>query len=298
MNYTIHQLEVFLRVAREKSITKAAEALFMTQPAVSMQLKNFQDQFDLPLYEVIGRQLYITDFGQEIVEQAGRVMHEMADIQYKMAAYKGLIAGKLHIASASTGKYVLPFFLAEFLAQNPGIDLVLDVTNKRAVVEQLKNNEIDFAFVSVPPENINIEEELFLENRLYLVSNEANPHHDKPLIHREEGSATRVAMEQYFGTNKGNQRKQMELTSNEAVKQAVIAGLGNSIMPLIGIKNEIFSKELFLIPAEGLPIATQWRLTWLKGKRLSPVAKAFLGFIREHKTQLLELHFGWYQQFR
>ncbi|MFT4738918.1 MAG: DNA-binding transcriptional LysR family regulator, partial [Paraglaciecola sp.] len=229
MNYTIHQLRIFLKVIQKRSVTKASEELFMTQPAVSIQLKNLQDQFDIPLTEIIGRQLYVTDFGKEIGVIAERVVQELESINYKTQAYQGLLTGKLKISAASTGKYVLPFFLSGFLERHTGIDLVLDVTNKSRVIESLKKNEIDFALVSVVPDNIQIEEELLIENKLYLLSNQSHSDENKPLIYREEGSATRIAMEKYFEKHQGAHRKGMEMTSNEGVKQAVIAGLGNSI---------------------------------------------------------------------
>lgn len=298
MNYTIHQLQIFLKVVQKESITKASEELFMTQPAVSIQLKNFQDQFDISLYEIIGRKLYITDFGKEIALIAERVIEELNNINYKTEAYKGVLAGKLKISSASTGKYVIPFFLEEFLSNNAGIDLVLDVTNKTRVVQSLKNNEIDFALVSVVPDLLDVEEELLIDNKLYLVSSEPQPNEKMPLIYREEGSATRSAMEHYYGTHNSKARKRLELTSNEAVKQAVIAGLGSSIMPLIGIKNELLEKQLYILPAEDLPVTTKWRLIWLQGKRMSPVAKAYLDFIRLKKHEILEEKFKWYQEYK
>ena len=293
MNYTIHQLQIFLKVVQTKSITKASEELYMTQPAVSIQLRNFQDQFAIPLTEVIGRQLYITEFGHEIAAIAERVMQELNVINYKTEAYQGIMAGKLSISSASTGKYVIPYFLSGFLQQHSGIDLVLDVTNKTRVVESLRNNETDFALVSVVPENMDIEEELLIENKLFLVGNTAKKQPEKPLIYREAGSATRTAMEKYFSDRKGNLRKKMELTSNEAVKQAVIAGLGYSIVPLIGIHNELENNQLNILPSKGLPIVTQWRLIWLKNKRVSPVAQAYLDFIRNEKHRILNEHFQW-----
>lgn len=297
MNYTIHQLQIFLKVVQTKSITKASEELFMTQPAVSIQLKNLQDQFDIPLTEVIGRQLYVTDFGKEIAIIAERVIQELDNINYKTQAFQGILTGKLNISAASTGKYVIPYFLSGFLEKNTGIDLVLDVTNKSRVVESLKNNEIDFALVSVIPEKLVIEEELLIENNLYLVGNQASRDEKKPLIYREEGSATRLAMEKYFETHQGKRRKRMELTSNEAVKQAVIAGLGYSVMPLIGIQNELLNKQLFILDADGLPIKTEWRLIWLKGKKLSPVSQAYLEFVRVEKKKILEMNFNWYLKY-
>ncbi len=297
MNYTIHQLSVFLKVVEYQSITKASVALFMTQPAVSIQLKKFQDQFDVPLTEVIGRQLNVTPFGMEIAEMAKRIMVELDEIKYKTEAYKGLLTGKLTLSAASTGKYVIPYFLSSFLDAHPGIDLMLDVTNKVKVMESLKNNETDFALVSVVPEGYQLNEELLIENHLHLVSNKPAKDTSKPVIYREYGSATRQAMEQYFATEDKNTRKQLELTSNEAVKQAVLAGLGNSIMPLIGIHNELMNEQLFILKSRGLPIKTQWRLVWLKEKKLSPVSDAFLTHLRAHKEAIIEKYFGWYQKY-
>jgi len=294
MDYTIHQLQIFLKVLQTRSITKTSEELFMTQPAISIQLKNLQNQFKIPLTEVIGRQLYITDFGKEIAEIAERVIQELENINYKTKAYQGILTGKLSISSASTGKYVIPYFLSGFLEKNSGIDLVLDVTNKSKVVKSLKNNETDFALVSVLPDKLNVEGELLIENKLYLMGNQPIREEKKPLIYREEGSATRTAMEQYFETREGKQRKRMELTSTEAVKQAVIAGLGHSIMPLIGMRNELMSQEIYILPAEGFPIITEWRLIWLKEKKLSPVSQAYLEFLRAEKQNILDKNFEWY----
>ncbi|MGR3810573.1 LysR family transcriptional regulator [Jiulongibacter sp. NS-SX5] len=297
MNYTIHQLQVFLKVVEYESITKASEQLFMTQPAVSIQLKNFQEQFEIKLTEVIGRKLYITEFGKEVAEIAKRVMAELDSINYMSESFKGLLTGRLSISSASTGKYVIPYFLSGFLERHSGIELLLDVTNKSKVIESLMNNEIDFAIVSVLPENLNIEEEILIDNKLFLVSNEKKPSSSKPLIYREEGSATRKVMEDYFDQNQVNRHKQMELTSNEAVKQAVIAGIGNSVMPLIGMHTEINNGELHILSSKGLPIITQWRMVWLKGKKLSPISTALLEYIRVEKLNILKKHFGWYEQY-
>jgi len=294
MNFTIHQLQIFLKVVQTKSITKASEELFMTQPAVSIQLKKLQDQFDISLTEVIGRQLYITEFGKEIALIAERIVEELENINYKTQAFQGILTGKLRISAASTGKYVIPFFLSDFMENNTGIDLTLDVTNKTKVVDSLKNNEIDFALVSVLPDKLNIEEEILIENKLYLIGNQLKRQENKPLIYREEGSATRMSMESYFVSRVGKQRKQMELTSNEAVKQAVIAGLGYSIMPLIGIQNELLNGQMHILKADGLPIKTEWRLIWLKGKKLSPIAQAYLDFVRAEKQNILTKNFDWY----
>ena len=151
MNYTLHQLQIFLKITQEKSITKAAEALYLTQPAVSIQLKKFQEQFSIPLTEVVGRQLYVTDFGYEIAEAAQKILNEVQAINYRTLSFQGQIAGRLKISVVSTGKYVLPYFLSDFMMVNKGVDLVMDVTNKSKVVKSLENNEVDFALVSVIP---------------------------------------------------------------------------------------------------------------------------------------------------
>jgi len=297
MNYTLNQIRVYLKIVETESITKAAEELYMTQPAVSIQLKNFQDQFEVPLTELVGRKLHITEFGYEIAEIAEKAFLELENLRFKTLEFKGLLSGKLKISSASTGKYVIPFFLSEFLQGAPGINLVLDVTNKSRVLESLKQNEIDFAIVSVIPKDLEVAEEKLVENKLFLVSDGKGNPKKKPLIFREEGSATRQEMERYFQQHGSKDRKKLELTSNEAVKQAVVAGLGNSIVPLIGIKNELLNKSIHIVPRRGLPLKTDWRLIWLKSKRLSPVAQAYLDYVRGHKEEIIEKHFKWYEEF-
>ena len=303
MNYTLHQLRVFLKVADNQSITKAAEELHLTQPAVSIQLKNFQDQFAIPLTEVVGRQLYITQFGREIAEAAKNILNETDAINYKSLSYGGLLAGKLNFSVVSTGKYVIPYFLSDFMSQHPGIDLVMDVTNKTIVVESLVKNVPDFALVSVLPDRMDFEVVPLMLNKLFFVASSrlklgARPSRktlfkDLPLIYRENGSATRNAMEEFIEDNKFRVNKRIELTSNEAVKQAVLAGLGCSIMPLIGIKNELIKGDLQIIPVKGLPISTQWNLIWLKSKNLSPSANAFLSHLQEEKERIIEENFNW-----
>ncbi|MEN8928853.1 MAG: LysR substrate-binding domain-containing protein [Flavobacteriales bacterium] len=296
MNYTLHQLRIFQEVVRQGSITRAAEEMHMTQPALSIQLKNFQSQFDIPLTEIIGKKTHVTEFGKSIALIIENILNEAEAIKYKTKEYSGLFSGKLRLSVASTGKYVIPFFLTNFLRDNSGIDLTLDVSNKTSVVNSLKNNEIDFAFVSVLPTDFEVHEEIMLENKLFLVGNTKKIEKERPLIYREEGSATRAAMVECF--NQDKERKSLQLTSNEAVKQALIAGIGYSVLPLIGIKNELSNQELFVIPFEGLPITTNWRLIWLKNKKLSPVADAFLTHIKINKHEIIQDKFRWYLGYR
>lgn len=307
MNYTLHQLQVFLKVAQMQSITKAAEELFLTQPAVSIQLKNFQDQFPIPLTEVVGRKLYITDFGREIAEASEKILNEAEAINYKKLAFKGILAGRLKISVVSTGKYVMPYFLSDFMEKNNGVDLIMDVTNKTRVVRSLEKNEVDFALVSVVPDNLKLDRVELMTNKLFLVGSaqkklpkkvtKRDIFEGQPLIFREQGSATRNAMENYMKKNNFSTRKKIELTSNEALKQAVTAGLGYSIMPLIGIKNSLKNEELQIIPMNDLPIVTHWNLVWLKAKKLSPTALAFLEFIEQEKDRIIHDTFGWFEAY-
>lgn len=307
MNYTLHQLNIYLKVTQTLSITKAADELHLTQPAVSIQLRNFQDQFEIPLIEVINKKIFVTDFGKEIALAAERILNEVNAINFKIHAHKGQLTGKLRISAVSTGKYVAPYFMADFMNEHPGIELFLDVTNKSQVLKSLEKNEVDFALVSILPENINIEKVELMQNKLLLVGkpNEmpAGKQFEKkifekiPLIYREPGSGTRQIMEKYFLKNKLSVTKKMELTSNEAVKQAVIAGLGYSIMPLIGIKNEIENQQLQIIPVKGFPIRSLWTLIWLKDKKHSPVAQAYLDYIRQEKQHIIAKKFGWFENF-
>ncbi|MBW7912851.1 MAG: LysR family transcriptional regulator [Taibaiella sp.] len=308
MNYTLNQLEIFLKVANTGSVTKAAEALHLTQPAVSIQLRNFQAQFDIPLTEVIGRNIYITDFGKEIAAAAEAILNQVYAINYKAHAYKGDLIGRLKITVVSTGKYVMPYFLSGFLKQHPAVELVMDVTNKSKVIESLENNEVDFSLVSILPATLNTDKIDLLQNKLFLVGNtqlemnlkqtKKDLFKDLPLIYREHGSGTRQTMQRFLEMNNIVVQKKMELTSNEAVKQAVMAGLGYSIMPLIGIKNELRNGELQIIPVKGLPIKTMWSLIWLKQKRHTHVAEALLDYIKKEKGNIINEKFDWYEQYK
>lgn len=305
MNYTLHQLRIFLCVVEEESITKAAKALFLTQPAVSIQLKKLQEQFEIPLTERIGRRLYITEFGYRIAEVCNRIMEANEEMITTINQYKGLLSGRIHIAVVSTGKYVMPYFLSGFVGKHPQVNVRMDVTNKNQVIQALEDNETDFALVSVLPQHINVETVSLMENRLHLVGNKQeysklnqsslSPKDigDLPLIFREQGSATRMAMENFISQNDIPLQQTLSLTSNEAVKQAVNAGLGFSIMPLIGLRNELLNGELQLIRVSGLPMITTWTLVYREGKALSPASRAFLDYLNEHKEALIQRHFSW-----
>ena len=169
MNYTLNQLQIFLKVVQTQSVTRAAEELHLTQPAVSIQLRNFQEQFDIPLTEVIGRRIYITAFGREVAESVENILEQVQAINFKTMAYRGQLSGRLTISTVSTGKYILPYFLSSFLTMHPGIELMMDVTNKNKVVDNLNSNEVDFALVSELPKTIQTEQLDILQNKLFFV---------------------------------------------------------------------------------------------------------------------------------
>ena len=303
MNYTLHQLQIFVSVCKLGSITKASEELFLTQPAVSIQLKKLQDQFDIPLTERIGRNIHITDFGHEIAKAAKRILSEAATIDGTVSQYKGLLAGKIKLSVVSTGKYVIPYFLSEFIQKHPAIEVVIDVTNKAKVVESLEKNETDFALVSVLPQNMEVERVELMKNHLFLVAGaeeqvdtdqyfSRKELNTKTLIYREQGSATRNAMEEFLVSKNIEPHTRLELVSNEAVKQAVCAGVGYSIVPLIGMKGELEQNKLQIVPVKGLPIETFWNLIHRKGKGLSPAAKSLKEHINTHKDHIITKYFS------
>ena len=307
MNYTLNQLEIFLKIAQTGSITKASEILHLTQPAVSIQLKNFQSQFDIPLTESIGRKIYITDFGKEIAITAENILNQVHEINYKTAAFKNQLTGRLKISVVSTAKYVMPHFLSEFLKLNPNVELALDVTNKRTVIENLEKNEVDFSLVSIIPQKLDVQQMDLLSNKLFLVNDKIIENADEisetdvfeklTLLFREQGSGTRQTMEEYIFRNEIKITKKLQLTSNEAIKQAIIAGMGSSILPLIGLKNELLNNDLQIINIKNLPIKTMWSLIWLKNKKHSPVAKAYLDYLQENKDRIVTEKFAWYDNY-
>ncbi|MBX9734412.1 MAG: LysR family transcriptional regulator [Chitinophagaceae bacterium] len=302
MNYTVHQLQVFLQVAGLQSVTKAAEALHLTQPAISIQLKNFESQFPEPLTEIIGRKLYLTTLGKEVVPLAQAALQSLQALDIRSSEEEHMLKGKLNLSIVSTGKYVMPYFLQSFLEANPLVELNMDVTNKARVIDSLEKNEVDFSLVSILPDRLSIEKISLMPNKLFLVG----PYHHKwdtkqtlkalthlPLIYREMGSGTRLTMEKFLEKRKFNTDKKIALSTNEAVKQAIIANLGYSIMPLIGIKHELKQKDIRIIPFPGLPVSTTWNLIWLKGKKHTKVATAFLQHLRAEKNSIIEQHFAW-----
>lgn len=298
MNYTFRQLQVFKAVANYKSFTKASEALHLTQPAISIQFKSFSEQFDFPLIEFHGRDLQVTEFGKKVLMEVNSIWDKIEALSsINQSAYTDL-NGTLRVASVSTGKYIMPYVLTNFLSTHPGVNLSMDVTNKKHVVEALSENLIDFALVSTLPDNFECAEEVLMDNELVLVGNAQKSQlitnenlSEQKFLLRESGSATRQAMEQFLKRSKLKPTTKITLTSNEAVKQSVLAGLGISVMPIIGIRSELERGRLSIIPHEKLPIKSSWRLIWKKDKSFSPVSKAFMDYIKAEKQNIIDTYF-------
>ena len=298
MNYTLHQLKIFKTISECKSVTKAAELLHLTQPAVSIQLKKLQDQFEIPLTEKIGRKIFLTDFGNEIALVSERILRESEGLKHTVSQFKGILTGRINFSIVSTAKYVMPYFLQPFIEQFPSVDVSIDVSNKSNVLKGLAENTNDFYLVSVLPEDININSVELMPNDLYLFGSPQNDYKfdlsdlsRTTFLFREEGSATRIAMENYLKEHNIMGYKSMELVSNEAVKQAVCAGMGYSIMPLIGSTNEIANRSMRIIEMEQLPITTSWFLVYHKNKALTPAAKSFIEFINNNKDAIVMKQF-------
>jgi DNA-binding transcriptional LysR family regulator len=306
MNITLHQLQLFLKVAESGSITKTAEALHLTQPAVSIQLRNFQRQFDIALMETVHKKIYLTDFGRQVAETAGTILLSLEQVQQQLLAQRGELSGRLRLSVVSTGKYVIPYFINTFLEQHKGVELVMNVTNKQQVVESLENNQVDFSLVSLLPEHLRLKKIELMPNKLVWV---AGRHYrlpmmgdvrklgSLPLIFREKGSATRMLMERFVNKHTIRVQRMIELSSNEAVKQAVLAGLGLSLMPLIGLRNELQLKQIRIISLKGTPLKTHWNLVWLKEKKLTPLSEALITHITEHREEIIREQFGWTENY-
>lgn len=302
MNITLHQLKAFQAVAKYQSITKAAEAMNMTQPAVSIQIKNLQEQFSVPLTEIIGKQIHITEFGQELVDTAERIFSEMNSIETRMLELKGLLGGKIRISSVSTGKYIIPYLMSDFMKIHPHVDISLEVSNRYSVIAHLQDNDTDLALVSLLPEDLDLENISIAENNwhlacafdkvdLYKQEIENGNWSKVPMILREKGSGTRTMMEKFFSERNIPLESKMELATNEAVKQAVMAGLGASVLSNFSMTQELKDKRLAIISYPGFPLKADWRLIWLKQKKHPPAVIAFIRWLGENKSEIFKDHF-------
>jgi len=286
MHVTLRQLRIFEAVARHTSISRAAAELHLTQPAVSMQIKQLEEQVGLPLFEQIGRRIYITDAGRELRNHAQRITAQLVELQSAMEQLRGLERGVLRLAVVSTANYFLPPLLAAFTVRHPGVRISLHVANREAVLGALVDNVTDLAVTGMPPDEVDVVAQHFMDNPLVVIAAPAHPLakrgsvplsalEQETLVMREPGSGTRAALERHLIAHGVSYRAGSEFSSNEAIKQAVRAGLGLGVVSAQTIELELATGRLVVLPVQTFPIVRQWYVVHLSHKRLSPAAQAF-----------------------
>lgn len=298
-NASLRQLQVFEAVARNLSFTRAAEELYLTQPTVSIQLKQLTEIVGQPLLEQIGKRLYLTDTGRELLKVCRDIFESLSRFEMLVSDMKGVKAGKLRLAVITTAKYFVPRLLGLFCQRYPGIDVSLKVTNRERVLQRMADNQDDLYVLGQPPEHMEVEFEPFLENPLVVLAARNHPLaakkriapqrlEEEQFLMREPGSGTRLATEQFFRERGLKLKVRMELGSNEAIKQAVAGGLGIAVLSAHTLALENSINELAILDVQGFPIRRHWYLAYPKDKQLSVVAQVFLEFLHEESKLLGE----------
>ena len=289
---TLHQLKVFEAVARHGSFTRAAEELLITQPTVSSQVKHLSQAVGLPLFEQIGKQLYLTDAGQELQATCHDIFQRLEHFDMTIADLKGAKQGRLSLSVVTTAKYVIPRLLGSFCQNYPAIDIALQVINHQQITQRMLENKDDLYILSQPPEDIDLCTKPFLDNPLVVVAPCNHPLvgktqipiealNNEPFIMRESGSGTRRAVQKLFDKSKVSVRVRLELGSNEAIKQAIAGGLGISVLSKHTLNSYGDRGELTTLDVVGFPIQRCWYAAYLNGKQLSVVAQSFLEYLLE-----------------
>jgi DNA-binding transcriptional LysR family regulator len=287
---TFRQLEIFEAVARLGSFTRASEELFLTQPTVSMQIRKLTDAVGLPLYEQIGKRIHLTDAGIELARTAREIVGALERMDMSVAQAQGLQKGKLRLAVVTTAKYFAPMLLGDFSRVHPGIALSLKVTNRERVLERVAENLDDLYIISDPLEEEDLQAEVFLDNPLLALAAPGHPLARtcriplatlarEPFLMREPGSGTRRAVEELFASRGLRPNVRMELGSNEAIKQAILAGLGISVLSRHVLVAGKGGGDPVILNAEGFPILRHWHVAHPRGKQLSVAAQAFREFL-------------------
>jgi len=300
-NVTMRQLQIFSSAARHLNFSRTSEELHLTQPAVSMQIKQLEDSAGLALFERIGKRVFLTEAGTELYRHAQQVLGAIKDAEDILGAMKGLEGGRLTIGVVSTAKYFAPKLLAMFNERHPSLELKLQVNNREAVIQMLARNEIDIAVMGTASRQLDTVAAPFARHPLVVIAHPGHPlaHRKRiPLkalesetfIVREPGSGTRSAMERFFSERRINVRVGMEISSNETIKQAVMAGMGISFLSLHTIGLEVRSGLIGLLEVEGTPIMRTWNLVHLLSKLLSPAAEAFRYYVLEEGEAYLRAH--------
>jgi DNA-binding transcriptional LysR family regulator len=297
--YTFKQIQTFMEVARLGSVSKAAERLFVTQPAVSMQIKQLEEAFGLALVEPMGRNIKLTDAGDVFLIHATTAMGQFKDLEALMAEHIGLKRGRIDLAVVSTAKYFIPMLLVRFNKLFPGIDVRLHIENREKVLGMLSRFEVDLVVMGRSPSHIESEATAFATNPMAIV---AAPEHALArrknvdftalgayeFVVREDGSGTRAAMQRLFDDHHTPLKVVMEVPSNETIKQAVMAGMGLSFLSMRTVRHELASGRLALLEIQGLPQINHWYVTHLSSKKLSPAALAFKDFLIEQGGPLMD----------
>jgi DNA-binding transcriptional LysR family regulator len=298
--YTLRQLDTFLEVARELSISRAAEKLHVTQPAVSMQMRQLEEAVGMPLYEQTGRKIRLTDAGRDCQQYAIAAVAQLKQLDDAMAERRGFKKGRVELAIVSTAKYFVPMLLVLFRKKFPAIEVVLQIHNRESIMNLLTRNEIDLVIMGRTPDTAEYVATAFATNPMGVISAPGHPlsrrrHaplailNDQEFVVRESGSGTRQLMERLFAEHGINPHIVMEMPSNETIKQAVMAGMGLSFLSLRTIRHELASGHLVLVDIEGLPIVRHWHVTHLASKRLSPAASVLKSFLIEEAGPLVNL---------
>jgi DNA-binding transcriptional LysR family regulator len=296
---TLHQLKVFEAVARHNSFTRAAEELFLTQPTVSMQVKQLTKAVGMPLFDQVGKRLYLTQAGEELVKTCREVFEKLDQFEMTIADLKGLKQGRLRLAVITTAKYFVPRLLGPFCKRYPGIDVSLQVTNHEHILNRLGENLDDLYVMSQLPESIEVTYKRILDNPLVVMAPANHPLAEEknipieriaaePFIMREPGSGTRKAVQSLFDEHKLSLKVQLDLGSNEAIKQAIAGGLGISILSLHTLALEGPSSQLTVLDAQHFPIERYWYAIYPNGKQLSIVARTFLDYLLTEGKQVAE----------
>ena len=301
LNFTLRQLQVFEKVASHLNFSRAAEELYLSQPAVSMQIKQLEGHIGLPLFEQMGKKIFLTEAGRELFHYSRSIAQQLAEMEAVFDEMKGLGKGKLTLSVVNTANYFTPQLLAKFCRQHPNINVTLQVANRDAVLKQLADNSIDLAIMGKPPEGLDISAEPFMDNPLVVI---AAPDHpltglkrvkfaqlaQETFLSREPGSGTRSAMERVFAEHHIQPRISMEMETNEAIKQAVQAGMGLSILSLHSIELELETKRLAMLKVEHFPLLRHWFVAHRSNKRLSSAALAFKEFLLGEATVNRAVH--------
>jgi DNA-binding transcriptional LysR family regulator len=296
---TLHQLKVFEAVARHNSFTRAAEELFLTQPTVSMQVKQLTKAVGMPLFDQVGKRLSLTQAGEELLKTCREVFENLDQFEMTVADLKGLKQGRLRVAVITTAKYFVPRLLGPFCERYPGIDISLQVTNHEYILNRLSENLDDLYVMSQLPENMEIACHRILENPLVVVARADHPLAQEknislervaaePFIMREPGSGTRKAAQNIFDEHKLLLKVRLDLGSNEAIKQAIAGGLGISVLSAHTLALEGSSSQLTILDVENFPIERYWYAVYPSGKQLSIVARTFLDYLLAEGKQVTE----------